>query len=602
MEEARVTKGLATRGQVVAAALVALALLHAVQVWGYWGLFWGDPGQVLHQIERLALGEPIYRGVFVTSPPLGYWVLAAGARWLGSDPGQISLVTTALFVSIVLAWWGWAQRTIDDSLDAVVAIPALLFATALACALGVALPLGTYAPGSLVGFLCLLLGLIASGAPARATSWQRGLVIGAACAGCVLAKQDFWAPALFLASSVAVATAREGRFVPLAATAASGIACLGYGVWRVAGIVGWENLAQVATGYGVAGESGFGRSAPSWDRLTIETLTLAAFALALAVATWLAGASRTRWRSVAGLSVLAAGALLAIRFAATSTGGDPVAWLVLESRVLRQALARTPLPFCLPIVTGAWLLLRRRSAPSAEIDRALWLVGLCIAAQLRRGFEMTEWFVALLELPTLLVAARVLAPNRWRAPARFAIAGLTLLALFCTWRLGTGFGTARGRLPVFQSERGPVHFPLNQLAAYERLRDTLARRDPTRTRPVFSFGHNGGIAYWLRRPNPTPLTYGFAFAPISPAAAVALLWTSRPPAFLVYSAAYEHAAAPTTDGLLTHWSTPTRQNTFMTSDLVWFERARAGCEEIDANAGGGRLRIFDCAPLAPEPR
>lgn len=234
--------------------------------------------------------------------------------------------------------------------------------------------------------------------------------------------------------------------------------------------------------------------------------------------------------------------------------------------------------------------------PSPALDRALWLVGLCLAARLRRGFEMTEWFVALLELPAYVVAAKALAPSHWRRPAPWLAAGAAVLSLFCWWRLGDGLGSRDGRLPAFSTERGVVHFPRNQQAAYTFLRDTLDVADPQRERPVFAFGHNGGIAYWLRRRNPTPLTYGFTFSSITPAEAVARLRAADPPVFLVYNPTYAGLRLPTTDGLLTRFKPATRPAAFAAEE-VWFSRARVGCEELEPSASSRRFRVFDCAAL-----
>ena len=42
-------------------ALVLLTLIHTIAVWGYSGPFSGDTGRWLHEVDRLAQGEVLYR-------------------------------------------------------------------------------------------------------------------------------------------------------------------------------------------------------------------------------------------------------------------------------------------------------------------------------------------------------------------------------------------------------------------------------------------------------------------------------------------------------------------------------------------------------------
>jgi hypothetical protein len=71
---------------------------------------------VLGQIERIAHGEALYRDVVVFSPPLGYWGLGLAARFVGTEPAQISLITACVFLSLVALWWRWASAFVSDSL------------------------------------------------------------------------------------------------------------------------------------------------------------------------------------------------------------------------------------------------------------------------------------------------------------------------------------------------------------------------------------------------------------------------------------------------------------------------------------------------------
>ncbi len=615
--------GTAWYARLITIGLLLLATLHVLQVWGTWGFYWGDPGQVLGQLERVAHGQTLYRDVVVFSPPLGYWLIGLAARFVGTEPAQISLITSVLFLAVVFAWWSWLRRLVrDDMLGAAVAVPALALAAALALSQGVALPLGSYAPGAPAGFLCLIAALLALGDPLAAErSPLRALACGVLCGGCVLAKQDFWAPAAFVAGSAFAGSLRRGDSLGGLCVAIGSIGATLAGCVAVALSAGWSELPLIATGYGVASESGFARAAPSLEILTLEAIGLSMI-IALGAAAVLAtgGAARRALRAFALAVALGAG-LTALHFAASlgvaasPSSSEPAPQLTFlqhralegrasnadlaraEAHYLIEHAARRPLPLLLPLTLGVVLLWRRRSAPSSALDAALWWVSLCVAARLRRGFEGTDWFHALLELPVGLVAARALAPNAWRAPARAVLATAVLGAGGCWWVLGIGALSARGTPPIFESERGPVRFPQNQVASYEWLRDRLDESDPARVRPVFSFGHNGGIAYWLRRENPSRCTYGLTFCGRPIDALVADLRTRRPPPFLVYSSVYEKQRVPDSPSLLLRWQLPTRQNALMTRDFANFERAAEGCPEVARLGERRTLRLFDC----PEP-
>lgn len=53
---------------------------HTALVWGYTGTCWGDYGMWLHQVERVAQGDALYRDVYVSTPPLAFRMLGGAAR------------------------------------------------------------------------------------------------------------------------------------------------------------------------------------------------------------------------------------------------------------------------------------------------------------------------------------------------------------------------------------------------------------------------------------------------------------------------------------------------------------------------------------------
>ncbi len=616
-------RGLARFG---AAALVATAALHSALSWELRGNYWGDSGQVLGQVERIAHGEALYADVVVTSPPLGYWAIGGAAGLLGTEPAQIALITSALFVVIVAVWWRWAERLMADRLALAVAAPALVLACALAFGQGIALPLGTYAPGGPIGFLCLVGALNVLGNAAEPTwgPW-RALAVGVLCGGCVLAKQDFWLPAAYVAASVFCGALSRRRTASALAVAGGSAATVFAGCAAVAASAGWAEIPLVVTGYGVANESGFARAALSLERLVLEGIGVAAIAAGCAVAVAVATPERARALRAFVLAASIGAALVAIHAGvslgtasrpATPSATPPGAGLpaspadakaslpqlvAVEGRYLLDELSVRAIPLALPLSLAAHLLWRlRRSAPR-PVAGALWWVGLCLMLRVRRGFESMDWMHALVELPVYWTVARALAPRAFRAPARVAIGFAMVGSLVCWWWLGQGPGSRHPAPRRFASERGLVRWPAGQVESYLWIRDQIDARDPARERPVFSFGHNGGIAYWLRRTNPSRCTYGFVFCGRPTGALVAELRAHVPEPFLVYHTGYVHTRVPEPFFPLSRWRMPTRPNSLMARDLAVFEQAARGCEPIAKPSLHGRraLRIYDCAERSP---
>jgi hypothetical protein len=142
-----------------------------------------------------------------------------------------------------------------------------------------------------------------------------------------------------------------------------------------------------------------------------------------------------------------------------------------------------------------------------------------------------------------------------------------------------------------------VHWYPNEAADFKKIGGVLHALDPSGTRPVVSFGWNGGFAYFLDRPNPTPLSYGITTSTVPPEEAVRLIRTMEPAPFLIYTRAYERAGVPVLELDFGRWAQRLRGNVYATHDVPYFRQATAGCKEVGLPGDPQRpfFVIYDCA-------
>ena len=81
---------------IVVSAVLAVLAVHMVTAWGYIGLYWGDSGRWLYEVDRYADGARIYRDVYWGFPPLGMWIVGGAARLIGSDLVQVWSITATI--------------------------------------------------------------------------------------------------------------------------------------------------------------------------------------------------------------------------------------------------------------------------------------------------------------------------------------------------------------------------------------------------------------------------------------------------------------------------------------------------------------------------
>ena len=93
-------------------ALIALLLLWGAHVAGTWRestVWYGDYGRWLHEIDRFAHGEVLYRDFYWTFPPLGMWVFGSFARIFGAQLDVIRVATVLLSLLIYLGFFSMSR-------------------------------------------------------------------------------------------------------------------------------------------------------------------------------------------------------------------------------------------------------------------------------------------------------------------------------------------------------------------------------------------------------------------------------------------------------------------------------------------------------------
>ena len=141
--------------------VLALTLLavHAIAVWGYTGVFRGDHGRWLHEVERFAQGEVPYRDFQWHFPPLALWIVGGLARFFGTDLLPVYLITSvlaALLVAVVVFYF----REVRSPTYTLLLAASILLAVTYVQTSGPPLPAGAYVPAAPVGVLCLTISAV----------------------------------------------------------------------------------------------------------------------------------------------------------------------------------------------------------------------------------------------------------------------------------------------------------------------------------------------------------------------------------------------------------------------------------------------------------
>ncbi len=608
------------------AVVVVFWLVHTIASWGYTGVFWGTHGRWLHEVERFARGETPYRDFQWHFPPLGIWVLGGAAKITGAGLAAMSAITAALALAALLAYYRFVTR-----LATAVAVPAVvagtLFAFVYANASGVPLPLGTTSPASPLGVTMILLAVCCAAELLRTPTRRNGAMLGVFAGLAILSKHTFWVPAIYLVGFCAARLGadpdrprgvRRALATALAATTLVG----GAGVLFQGG---FGALAGLLVGFGGARDV-LVHGLPSLERLTIEIAATAALALVGVASLWLSFAmADARAGRLVGLALLvflsACAVHLGMSFgvirrlaadgiSAMPTPTEDVLWpAVASSRSsLRAALGALDERFqqhLFPSILAPLLLvtlgvLWRRWAEVELRDRALLLLGLCVALRLRRGMGGTEWFHPLVEIPSYAVFLRLIAGTAVRHAQRTASAAVAILlavGLYAYYNRGRGPLTRRV-FPTAPTAAGVVRWPGDERADFGAVRRTLDSLDPAGRRPVLAFGQTGGWNYFLARPNVTRITEGFYFTDgWGPREAMALRRHDPAPLLIDNRLLAQWMVAPRFT--LLAWEPPMRPTRHAQEDRALFEAMVEGCTAVPLTPPDRpRFVVYDC-PLMP---
>jgi len=599
-----------------------LALVHAVFVWGYTGLFWGEYGQWLEEVSRFAHGQTPYRDFSWDSPPLALWIIGGVARLTGTSLAAINATTTVLYL-LIIALFLYLLKRLTPQLVLPIALPAFLCATAYSSRYGAPLPMGSTSPAVLVGFLCLL-GSTAFVLPA-VDRMSRGAAIMAGILGglALLSKQDYWlsAPYALLAGTLLMSRRRAAMdllLTPVAAcvvTVALGVTAA---IWR-AGLVpflrmliGPDDIVELAV-----------RIMPSLERLTVDIAATAALGLIAVTALWLCLAIRDSraalWAGSLAFVLLAATAVhlgmsvsigrgvIARGPAPLPTIAEEMMWLGLESgrSLLSSALAFFDerlqahlFPALMPPILLTVLLARWRSWYDRMIaNRLALLLGLCVVARLHRGFEGANWYNVLLELPSFALFLQLICgPEAQKAArtVRAALSVIILLGLYSHVRMGRGPLTATGSFPVTMTHAGPVRWAPLPARIYRDADSIVGALDTTGTRGLVAFGASGGWNYFLGRTNPAPFSGGIESGPFPLATVLGRIRSADPPVILLDN---RYALRPTPGPISTplRWEPEPRPNRYTRRDREPFEALTRDCFSTATDSAAGPTTVWDCA-------
>jgi hypothetical protein len=618
-----------SQGYAPLAVLFVLWMAHVAATWDEASVFWGDYGRWLHELERFAHGEVLYRDFYWPFPPLALWVLGSLGRVFGSDLGSVRVITVTLSLLIYVEFSFYLRALLPRSLAVGAAVACFLLSAAYAQIASQPLPAGMYAPATPLGFLFLLAAVLAMFRVWRFSRRLDAATLGVLCGLCILTKQDYWLPALYLVGVSCWlwvrSRERDGRFLAFG-TAAGFVITVAAGATAVGLTAGWKIVPGIVGGFGQPTEFA-GRLLPSWERLTVEFASLSALGLFLLLALLAAGA--VRWREVqnwvwGGILTLAATSslhLLMSQWVGHGVRGRRVPELSTPAQAYLSAHVATNTQLFLrslswlkhemqmhlfPVLLPACVILLVLAYGKGEGNRVrrsalLVLLGLCLACRARRLFEYVEWYQLILEIPVYLAVIQFLfvgARAATEKSLRVVLVTLVLLGGYSYWTLGAGAFTRKGRGQLVFTPRGVLRLHGNQPRYYRELGRILNGIDPSGQRPLFAFGYIGGFDYFYKRRNPSPLTYDFRFSCFDAEKVLLDLQTHTPGLILIDNSILSRIPVASPKIAFFQWETPTQANPFATFDRPLFARLAARCKEV-AGVRRGRadsFTVYDCGP------
>ena len=599
--------------------VLGAALLHAWAVWGYTGIFWGSHGRWLHAVSRFAGGEVPYRDFAYANPPFALWLVGSIAKLAGTSYAAISAIMSTLFVGTFTLLLFALRRLIPDLVLAV-ALPSVLFSAAYAFRHGTSLPAGTDSPAAPIGFLCVLgatwLIFETVERPRVGFASSAGLLLGLA----VLSRHDYWLASFYLLLAGSIPLARRGaapvvRWI-LPATFAAVILVA---VLIVAATAGWDPATHVFVNWDRVLDLAL-QGMPSMERVVSEVAGAAILVLTAIISLWLCLAisdgDAARWGGVMLFIFLTATAIhlgmsVGIGYDLTPTGMPSLPTLAQEAMwtelrrgrglfsaalVLFDARLQAHLfPVILPPLLLAVLFVRWPKWHDPVLrGRLALLLGLCVAARMRRGFAGADWDNVLLEIPAYALYLKLICgPNQQKA-ARAVRAALAVLIVVGAWAyisLAAGPLTVQGSYPPTLTRNGVVRWPAPISSAYRTAERLVTGADSTGRRPAYAFGASGGWNYFLARPNPLPFGDGLPSNRASTLDSGTALLRAARPLLIDNRLALRHVLAPSR---INAWEPNAIPNRFEMRDRPWFLSQALACPRVADPDSSAVIFVYDC--------
>lgn len=572
-----------------AAVVITLAIIHSVLTWGYVGWPFGDYGVWLHQVERYAVGETPYSDFVWTFPPMSLWVIGGAASFLGTDLNAIWGITVSVYMLIAAAFCAYLVQLAPTRGSALAAAVIFVAAIPFSSIQSASLPLGMYTPAASVGMLFLLALAATSVKAYQNPKPSSAAICGVLFGCCFLTKQDFWLPALVLLAGVLYAALRGERPRTAAAAGAGALGTLLIGGYALSAQAGISAIPKIFGGYGFVRTLGVGRMLPTWESVVTECVTASVFCGAVCLSLAAANVARRKALRGAFVSIASAMVFTAVYWIASRLSGESWPRAAFADSITQHAFS-----IFLPEIAAIVLAWRWKELASDRRRGMLaMLVMTLIAARARRGFERVETFQVLLELPVYLLLLEVLLGAGARRAMLIVAPVLVAWGCYSYWLFESGPLTRSGIKPQVLTMRGPVRTDPD--VNYELVKSALDSLDPSGRIPVVSFGSNGGYAYFLRRTNPLPTTFGIVQSGLSPEMIVASL-KALPQGFLAVFPHLDGDSVPDPRLSVRTWLQPRRLHPYLELDLPYFVKATKAClttKTID-RFRHPYYRILDC--------
>ncbi len=615
---------------VVLVGVLAVLTVHILTSWGYLGLYWGDSGRWLYEVDRVAHGASIYRDVYWGFPPLGMWLVGGAARLFGSDLAQVWTITAAIAVLLGIAYAFVVARLLPLELALPAGVTGMALGAIYASNGSPPLVSGMYSPAVpvavFIAFAQLALFL---------REWERPSIVGAAAIGAlggggILTKHDVWFFCALLTFATAFVAPTGGNVRARRAFAAvvAFVAIVGFGLAVLVATYGAAELGPIFEGHGQFSELA-GVNYPNMASAVMELGALGLAAIAIVAVAWVSGAWRTRG------AVLLAGGGVVVVVAALGI------WLLKAELFARHALANGPsqlappfermlspvssvaserlqravatfrielvqrlIPLGIPLVALAYAIMRRQRANPLQWRLLVVLLLAVLSLRARRMISRDEWSALMLEAPVYAYAVTTL----WRLDSRVLLRVVTLgaavllaSALGAHYRVGWGVGSRRGAYPFVQTERGPARVGPGLAADYRYVHDLALIADPSGDRPMLSFGYSAGHNYLTGRPGVGSLTHGFRMSLYpSPDSAYRVAQALHDRIILVDNPAYTDAN-PAPELRPWRWQPRMVKNPYLRDDRPLFEALMRGCRKVTAPNRKSGLTVYDCAPMTASP-